>query len=273
MADLSASDRKYLERAFAMSGGYVLDFSNASFDDFIYDSIRVDANNEQYLEEGTSKARRLRAIWKSNNNFVVGKLILDLLQYQKEHYSEFLYAEGVPERIIERCFIIGKTLKESGNGAEIDAIQPIEDSRDNLLLVNGIRDQINQGDPEGAVDRLHTYMVKYVRSLCLKHSVFFEKKETLNAIFGKYIKHLNSQDNIENVIVERILKYAISVLDSFNYVRNNMSLAHDNPKLLGRDESILIVDMCNSLIKFVNSLEEKIEKESIVIDSDDELPF
>jgi len=40
-------------------------------------------------------------------------------------------------------------------------------------------------------------------------------------------------------MTERILKSSISILDAFNDVRNNKSLAHDNP-VLNRNESLLI---------------------------------
>src|SRR6266567_2750602 len=61
---------------------------------------------------------------------------------------------------------------------------------------------------------------------------------------------------VESEMSERILKSSISVLDAFNAVRNNQSLAHANP-LLNRDESVLICSDIFSLIKFVKSTEDK----------------
>jgi hypothetical protein len=69
---------------------------------------------------------------------------------------------------------------------------------------------------------------------------------------------------------ERILKYSISIIDAFNEVRNNKSLAHAN-KLLGYDESLLIFRTISSVIAYINSIELKFD--SINKQSLDELPF
>jgi uncharacterized protein (TIGR02391 family) len=67
---LSLPDKAFLEGVLGMGGGYVLDFSNASFETFfaelnigIYDDVR-------YPNDGLSgsKANRLRAFWKSATN-------------------------------------------------------------------------------------------------------------------------------------------------------------------------------------------------------------
>ena len=64
----------------------------------------------------------------------------------------------------------------------------------------------------------------------------------------------------------RILKYSTKILDSFNDVRNNRSLAHDNP-ILNYHESVLIFNNVSSAIKFI----ESIEKEKLEVDEQDEV--
>ncbi|WP_279473995.1 abortive infection family protein [Aeromonas caviae] len=59
-------------------------------------------------------------------------------------------------------------------------------------------------------------------------------------------------------MTERILKSSISVLEAFNDVRNNKSLAHDNP-ILNYEESLLIFNHVASSIRFIKSLETKIQ--------------
>ena len=118
-------------------------------------------------------------------------------------------------------------------------------------------------------------MVSYIRSLCEKHKIKYEKKESLNAVFGKYIKNLIKLNKIESEMTIKILKFWISILDSFNYIRNNKSLAHDNKKIADYSESILIFNNINSLIKFIQVLEEKFDKENIRIKPiiEEDLPF
>ena len=56
-------------------------------------------------------------------------------------------------------------------------------------------------------------------------------------------------------VAERILKSSISVLDSFNDVRNNRSLAHDNP-VLNRNESLLIFQHVTNIIRFIWTIDQ-----------------
>jgi hypothetical protein len=62
-------------------------------------------------------------------------------------------------------------------------------------------------------------------------------------------------------MTEIILKTSISVLDAFNDVRNNRSLAHDNA-LLNREESLLIFNHVTTAIQFIWVLDESISKKT-----------
>lgn len=79
MADLDNTTKLRLESILEMSGGYVLDLSNATFADFVKTSIGVDPY-EKY-GENLSKARLLRAIWAQEPNASIAKLNLDLLEH------------------------------------------------------------------------------------------------------------------------------------------------------------------------------------------------
>src|ERR1051325_8418637 len=61
----------------------------------------------------------------------------------------------------------------------------------------------------------------------------------LHSLFGEYVKRLKEHGHLESEMTARILKSSISTLEAFNDVRNNQSLAHDNP-ILNYDEALLI---------------------------------
>ena len=46
-----------------MSGGYVLNFSNDSFLQFIFDTTKINIYQNKYAENGSSKAKLLRTYW------------------------------------------------------------------------------------------------------------------------------------------------------------------------------------------------------------------
>ena len=54
----------------------------------------------------------------------------------------------------------------------------------------------------------------------------------------------------------RILKSSISTLEAFNKVRNNQSLAHDNP-ILNYEEALLIFNHVAASVRFLRSIERR----------------
>ena len=157
----------------------------------------------------------------------------------------------------------------------IEAIQPTSEDKDFHLLTKSIRESIEKNEPETALDRLHTFVVKYIRELCEKYGISYNKKTPLHSLFGGYVKHLTKNNIIESKMTEKILKSSISVLEAFNDVRNNQSFAHDNP-ILNYNESILIFNDVSNVIKFIESIEQKETKsEDSQEDEEDwkDLPF
>jgi hypothetical protein len=144
------------------------------------------------------------------------------------------------------------------------------------LLAKSIRESIEKNEPEVALDRLHTYVMKFIRKLCQNHEIGTTKEESLNAIFGKYVKFIVSNDKIESLMTERILKYSIHVIESFNDIRNNKSFTHDNP-ILNYSESVLIFNNVTNSIKFIETVEKQLKNENLIIEIEkanwENLPF
>lgn len=81
MSSLNIADRNSLEKFLGMSGGYVLNFSDRTFGEFVSEAVGRDIHDERYASEGTSKAKRLRAFWKLESDSLIGKLLLALIDY------------------------------------------------------------------------------------------------------------------------------------------------------------------------------------------------
>ena len=74
-------DRRNLERYFGMSSGYVLNFSDRTFGEFVFEAVRIDIHSDRYVIDGTSKAKKLRAFWKLEPDHAVGSLLLALINH------------------------------------------------------------------------------------------------------------------------------------------------------------------------------------------------
>lgn len=277
MADIKYGDKMTIEKFLGMGDGYVLDFSNRSFEEFVYDAVGVNIYDEKYEYASGSKANRLRAFIKLEPNNRFGALLEAFCEYwlsQVGLYSSTFASKD--KHLCEKCQAIAQRLKLDTVVEEIDVIQEDVNDKDITLLAKSIRDSIEKNEPEVALDRLHTYCMKFVRQLCEKHELEIRKEESLNALFGKYIKFIVASEYVESTMTERILKYSIHVLEAFNDIRNNKSLAHDNV-VLNYNESILIFNNVINTIKFILSIEATIdgEKEEVEENSDDwdDLPF
>jgi hypothetical protein len=106
MSDLTNSEKRKFEKLLGMASGYVLDFSNRTFAEFITDSTGRNIYDSRYDYGSGSKANRLRAFWQKEDNGVVGKLMKDMLDEIKPGamkedcqriVARLLQGSGVPD--------------------------------------------------------------------------------------------------------------------------------------------------------------------------------
>lgn len=269
MADLTYAEKAVIEKLVVSrnGSGYVLDFSDISFRQFIHEVTKIDVDaSDKYRQHGNSKAKRLKSFLQLEDNSTVSKLVMNLVEYRKS------WTEPLHPSVYSDCMRIVERLRGNLVAEEIYDIQAITDEKDFDLLAKSIVESIEKDQPEAALDRLHTYVMKFVRALCTKRQISFTQSENLNAIFSKYVKHLKNNDLLESVMAEKILIYSFEVMSAFNAVRNDKSFAHDNP-LLNYDESVLITRNIANSIKFIRKIEEKLDLQSNYEVPLDDMPF
>jgi hypothetical protein len=252
MSNLTYAEKMKIERLLCMGDGYVLNFSDRTFREFIHDSVERDIYDERYMHGSGSKANRLRGFWKTENNALIGKLLTDLIDYASG-------LESLDTTILPECRKIAMRLMQDSPVQEAAALTAPSDERNFEIIAKAIRDAIEKNELEGGLDRLHTYVVMFIRLLCEKNNITVTREKPLHSLFGEYIKSLKSAGYIHSQMTERILKGNISVLEAFNTVRNENSLAHDNP-LLDYDEALLIFNHVASSIRFLRSLEDRLDR-------------
>lgn len=275
MADLKLQEKNKIEKFLDMSSGYVSNFSDRTFREFISDAVDLDIDDEKYHYASNSKANRLRQFIKVEEDYTVGKLLSELLSHHLEHLKErktgsWFNIENdefdLKEELYKECQKIAERLK--GNIVnDINAIKPNVEDLDFKKLSESIKDSIDKNLPEIALDRLHTFVMKYIRELCKKHNITYLQDEALHSLFGKYVKFLIANNHIESEMSKRILRTSISNLDSFNDIRNNRSFAHDNP-ILNYEESVLIFNNTSSTIKFIEAIENRVDNNKEVHNTD-----
>jgi hypothetical protein len=251
MSDITSLEKRKFERLLEMGGGYVLGFSNRTFEDFILDTTGRQIYTQAYDYGSGSKANRLRAFWNVEPNHVVGALMSAMLDLYKDEGREL-------SELYNDCRAIVERLMHDAPVVDLDALTPNADGREFETLTKSVRDCIESNQPEAGIDRLHTFVVKYIRIVCEKHGISIERDKPLHSIFGEYVKFIKDRGFIESEMTERILKSTISIFEAFNRVRNNQSLAHDN-LMLKYEESILILNNVATAIRFLKSVERKLD--------------
>ena len=83
MSSLTSIEKRQLEDAFGMGGGFVLDFKNRDFSEAVKEATGLDIDEGRYAAEGSSKAKRLRQFWAIESDAIVARLIQSLVGYAK----------------------------------------------------------------------------------------------------------------------------------------------------------------------------------------------
>lgn len=110
MAHMDYIERDYFEDLFDMRMGYVLDFTNRTFQEFVYEK-----NVDVYATySDMSKAKMLRAIMAEYDDITVGKLLLELMRYMQ---AKDMITEKNRTRF-EKCASIGNRLIGRRNTAK-----------------------------------------------------------------------------------------------------------------------------------------------------------
>ena len=104
MNSLTGADKRWLERTFSMSDGYVLDFNNPSFERFFGD-YGVDIYDAKYEIYGDSKANRLRAFWKIESDELVRQILHALLEssgFLERDSVEYTKSRAIVDKLSEK---------------------------------------------------------------------------------------------------------------------------------------------------------------------------
>lgn len=253
MSSLNSRDRRCLEPFLNMEGGYVLNFSDRTMGEFFQEQVGLDIDEDKYRFKGTSKANRMRAFWELASDHEVARALVALIEWGEEFRC---LPDDPQQRTAVEAIIV--RLKLSSPVPEVDAFTASVNALDFTAAAKHIRAAIEANEPATALDRVHVFMMKFLRTLCERCGIVVTREKPLHSLMGEYVKHLRSAGQIESEMTERILKTSISNLEAMNTVRNDQSLAHDNP-MLNHDEAVLIVSHIGGLVRFLKTIEAKIQ--------------
>lgn len=250
MSSLTPRERRKLEDLFGMSSGYVLDFSNPTFARFFEEELNLDIYSGAYDDRGTSKANHLRSFWTIEDDAKVGKAIAGMLEHCRDTGNPAVERQA----LFRDCEAIAARLAQARPVPDVEAISG--DTEDFELIAKAARECFEKNEPEQGLDRLHTFLIKFLRRLCEEHGIPRDRSVPAGGLMGAYVKQLKAEGLLTSKMAEHILNSATAIFGQFDYVRNNHTLAHDNP-VLSYEEALLIASNVASTVRFIKAAETK----------------
>jgi hypothetical protein len=243
---------RLLDQVLDMGSGYVLNFSDKTISEYFEDEFGIDIDAEQYRSNGSSKAKRLRCFLEKESGPSAGRVLRSLWNYRAA-LRERNNAEQDPPYLERQFFeVVARIEGDTGGPSITDAIERFEKDETLDELVASIERDIGANKPEVALDRLHTYCMKKFAHLLRMCGEEPGAKETLNARAGRYFNPLRKKG--VRPITDKIMKSSVEMLELYNSIRNNESLAHDN-KLVDPVEARFIFDSVVSMLRFLKAHE------------------
>lgn len=197
-----------------------------------------------------------------NIKFSVNPAILDKLSSAAERKVEIICDRLIPANTgfdIKGILFIPDLSRDFDTVGDSDILSQLSvvNSEAIQILSSEIRSKLEDDQPQLALDRLHTFSIRFFRELCRRHKLEYVKKDSLHTLLAKYRKHVEDSGVIESNMTLQILKANTNLLNNFNNVRNDKSYAHDNV-ILNKSESKLICNHVIALLKFIDEIDEDV---------------
>ncbi|TSC77909.1 MAG: hypothetical protein G01um101424_43 [Parcubacteria group bacterium Gr01-1014_24] len=210
MSSLKQVDKIKLEKLFGMNTGYVCDFWDSTFGEFVKENTGIDVYTEEYARGGTSKANRLRTFWKKESDELTAKLVGALLEYWRtlqlvsgqdmQLSDHHLYLEGL--KIIKNLESGGATSNNKITTGIVD-----EPNAKQVFNVQGSQLHFGKGDNieqnkniNPKTNFFHKYWREFFLTVIAGVTIFIITEGKIPQIFNKN-NGLNSEiQNTQNIL-------------------------------------------------------------------------
>ena len=170
MADLSTIEKQILEKLFQMGGGYVLNFSDRTMEEFFRDDLGIEIYCEKYNYNSGSKANRMRGFWLNADNQTVGNSIIKLLEYiNSQVLIDNLQKQDFPDDRMRAGIDIAHRLLGGSQKIENKSKATFQNGNINILLQKDIfthvQDLLNSGHYFNAVEEAYKVVRKKLKEV------------------------------------------------------------------------------------------------------------
>lgn len=241
--------RKIVNRYIGVDEGYLgmpanIRFTYRNHEDFYPEFCDLVKKPNEY--EGTTREKFI-AIFEESSPKEQAKIIRGVIQ-------RFPVSEKFRTRTEE---LKQELLAEANKLEKINLVKNPELLSTSDVVFEALEDAeslIKERKPVSAVDRVHTAFHGYLRFICTKEKIEFDKKDDVVVLVKKVVeKHSKFRVPDKEHEIKNIVKNMASISDSLNPIRNSGSLAHPNENLLEDAEANLVINCVRTLLIYFNS--------------------
>ena len=249
MTSLTPTEKSKLERLFGMRSGYVLEFSNNTFEDF-FSYYNVGIFSDKYDKDTGSKANRLRRFWEVEDDYLVGKPLLELVQL----------AEETDERLYGDCIDIANRLLTGGlNLANLTKTANRLQADDIKRQIDRMEGSINS-DPDLAIGTAKELIETCCKTILQERNALGEHNLDVSELVRATLRELRlTREDIPDSArgadtIKRILSNLGSIASGINELRNLYGTGHGRTARtagLSPRHARLVVGCTSALVQFL----------------------
>lgn len=249
MSDLKPADiqeiMRYIRKKTIKGPGYVWDFNDITFQEFVQGCTGCNINEKKYKEKGTSKEKRLRQFLMIEENSRVILLLEELLDYGSRRNL-------LLKTHIQKLNIIIKGLKKYERTIQIND-GTIKNRKEEEILLKEIKEKISKSQYEFAIDRLHT-LFKYKYEAIFKSINKKMNGTTLDSITGELNNILRENKMFKEKTTFSILSATKRIMKDFDDARNHKTYAHANT-IMEKNEAEFLCTYMIDYYNFINKID------------------
>lgn len=191
MANLTTNDKQLLEKLFQMGSGYVLNFSDRTMEEFFRDDVGINIYDKKYNYSSGSKANRIRGLWVTEDNKIVGKSVFKLIEYiENQILIDNLQRDYFPierinagKKVAER--MLGGYISKKENNAKASFKNGNISIKLQKEIFDHVQELLNDGHYFNAVEEAYKIVRKKLKDITQKERATEAfNTENYEAIFG-----------------------------------------------------------------------------------------
>ena len=225
MSTLNYREKQKLEELFDMSSGYVLDFSDTTFEYFFEKVANIDIHAQKYQSKGTSKAKKLRSFWEQESDPLVGRVLLELISKCRES------PKVEDSQLIEECQSIANRLLTRGPNLSPLTETAIQFDADYLQRQIKRMENAVESDPELAIGTAKELIETCCKTILEERGKSPEDYSNMPQLTKATFKELNiTRDDVPNTkgaeAIKKMLSNLMSISNEINELRNLHGTGH-----------------------------------------------